>query len=373
VADFPDDTILTVVAGRLGQDPGFLSAWLGAAPDGGDGLVRRLRLDHRRRSLLALCRPPRPGRFADDVAAIARQVGVDTGQLAVGLRETAALTGLAAITSAAADLERGTGLLAAAHDQAEEQVTVDASGANWLRERAALFWAGAPESARDQADLESAVAWSAPLAVVALPNLEAGRARDWLVERGVPLHESDGDPGRPLRGLLLAARGVGIVFLDGALERPERRFTLAHELGHFLLDYLEPRQRVLREAPSLLAVMDGRRPPTSSERAEAILARVPIGLHAHLLDRDVHGGATAGVEAAEDVASQFALEVLAPWPAALQEARSLIADRRSPYRELLEELTGRLAERFMLPADRAAVRAGLLLEALGVRRGFFDR
>jgi hypothetical protein len=103
------------------------------------------------------------------------------------------------------------------------------------------------------------------------------------------------------------------------------------------------------------------------------LARVPIGLHAHLLDRDVHGGPTADVEAAEDAASQFALEVLAPWQVALEEARSLVADRRSPYRVLLEELTGHLAQRFVLPADRAAVRAAVLLEALGVHRGFFDR
>jgi len=369
VHDSPDETILAAVAGRLGRDPGFLAAWLAAAPDGGDGLVRRLGLDDRGRASLALCRPPRPDRFAADVTAVARHLGVDAGELAAGLRETAALTGVAA-GHAAVGVDERAGLLAAAHDWVDEQVAVAASTTR-LRERAAAFWAGAPESARRGGDLEAAVAWSAPLAVVALPNLDARRARGWLAERGARL--GDGDSDRPLRGLLLAARGVGIVFLDGTLAPADRRFTVAHELGHFLLDYLEPRERVLREAPLLLEVVDGWRPPTRTERAQALLARVPIGLHAHLLDRDVHGAATPDVETAEDAASQFALEVLAPWSAALDVAREVVGDRRSPHGELLAEVTARLAERFVLPADRASVRAAATLEALGVRRGFFDR
>jgi hypothetical protein len=370
VDDSPDETILAAVAGRLGRDPGFLAAWLAAAPDGGGGLVRRLGLDDRGRASLALCRPPRPDRFAADVTAVARHLDVDAGELAAGLREMAALTGLAAAGHAAAGVDERAGLLAAAHDRVEEQVAVAASTTR-LRERAAAFWAGAPESAWRRGDIEAAVAWSAPLAVVVLPNLDARRARGWLAERGARL--GDGDANRPLRGLLLAARGVGIVFLDGTLAPADRRFTVAHELGHFLLAYLEPRERVLREAPSLLEVVDGRRPPTRTERAQALLARVPIGLHAHLLDRDVHGAAAPDVEAAEDAASQFALEVLAPWSAALDAAREVVGDRRSPHGELLAEVTARFAERFALPADRAAVRAAATLGALGVRRGFFDR
>jgi hypothetical protein len=369
VDDSPDETILAETADRLGRDPSFLAAWLAAAPDGGDGLIRRLRLDHRGRSLLALCHPPRRDRFAADVTAVARHLGVDADTLAAGLRETAALTGLAA-GHAAAGVDERAGLLAALHDRAEEQVAGAASTTR-LRERAAAFWAGAPEPARERGDVEAAVVWSVPLALVALPNLDARRARGWLAERGARLGDGDGE--RPLRGLLLAARGVGIVFLDGTLPPADRRFTVAHELGHFLLDYLEPRERVLREAPSLLEVVDGRRSPTWTERAQALLARVPIGLHAHLLDRDPHGAAAPDVEVTEDAASQFALEMLAPWSAALAATRELVGDRRSSHGELLAEVTARLAERFALPLDRAAVRAAATLETLGVRRGFFDR
>jgi IrrE N-terminal-like domain len=372
VDDSSEDTTLAAVAARLDRDPDFLAAWLAAAPDRGDGLVHRLGLDDRGRALLALCRPPRQNRFVADVAAIAGHLRVDAGQLAAGLRESAALTGLAtAGGAAAADLDERPGMLAAAHDQADEQVGVEPAVPARLRERAAAFWAGAPETTRQERDVEAAIAWSAPLAVVALPYLDARGARHWLAEHGVQL--GNGDVGRPLRGLLMAARGVGVVFLDGTLPHAERRFTVAHELGHFLLDYLEARERVLREAPSLLEVVDGWRSPTPTERAQAVLARVPIGLHAHLLERDVRGGAAVDIEAVEDAASQFALEVLAPWSSALDTARALLGDRRSPYDELLPELTSHLAERFVLPSNRAAVRAAATLEALGVRRGFFDR
>jgi hypothetical protein len=366
VDDMPDELALRDVAPALEGDPGFLAAWLAAAPDRGSGLARRLGLDDRRRASLALCRPPRPGQFATDVTAVASHLGTDPNALATGLRELVAVTALAA-TSAA---DRGS-LLAAADDRAEAQVEVVPFVEARLRDLAEAFWSQAPEAARRRADVEAAVAWVAPLAVVGLPGLDSRQARSWLAEQGVPL--GDDVAHRPLRGLLLAARGAGIVLLDETLPGPERRFTVAHELGHFFLDYQQPRERVLREAPSLLAVVDGLRPPTSTERLQAVLARVPLGVHAHLLERDELGGAAADVETAEDAASQFALELLAPWPAALDAARAVLGDRRAPYGELLAEVTADLAERFWLPRARAAARAAAALEALGVRRGFFER
>jgi hypothetical protein len=369
VDDSPEASALAAVVAGLERAPEFLAAWLAAAPDRGDGLVRRLKLDERDRATLALCRPPRPDRFPADVAAIGGHLGIEADELAAGLREMVGLTALAAVAGESRADDRAE-LLAAAHDHAEEQIEIVPAVGARLRERAAEFWSDAPETTRRRADVESAIAWVAPLAVVALPALDGGAAHDWLAERGVRLR--DGAARRPLRGLLLAARGAGIVFLDGTLPQDERRFTVAHEFGHFLLDYLEPRERVLREAPSLLEVVDGWRPPTPAERAQAILARVPLGLHAHLLERDVYGGAAADVEAGEDAASQLALELLAPWPAVLDTARLVLADRQKAYAGLLAEVTEHLAERFHLPPARAAVRAAAALEALGVHRGFFD-
>lgn len=372
----PDEAILAGVIERLGQEPEFLAGWLAAAPDRGEGIVRRLGLDERRRARLLLYRAPRPGRFRADVTAIAEDLDVDRDELAAGLRETVALSGLAVVATVArgagADRETRSDVLAAAHDEAEEQVQASGVAIPRVRERAAAFWADVPPDVRERRDVEAAVVWSAPLAVVALPALDERRARAWLSERNVPLDGAAGT--RRLRGLLLAWRGEGIVFVDGTLDHAERRFTVAHELGHFLFDYVEPRDRVLREAPALIEVLDGWRPAGRAERAEAILARVPLGLHTHLLERDAHGGAAYDVELAEDTASQFALELLSSWPETLEATRGVAAETAGlPFDERVRQAAGVLAARFALPAERAAVRAVSALRALGIQRGFFDR
>ncbi len=374
--DSPDEAILATVIEGLGQEPEFLAGWLAAAPDRGEGIVRRLGLDERRRARLLLYRTPRPGRFLADVTAIAEDLEVDRNELAAGLREAAALSGLAAGAAASrgtgADRETRSGVLAAAHDRAEEQVQTSSATMTRVRERATAFWADVPPDVGERRDVEAAVAWSAPLAVVALPALDEQRARAWLTERNVPL---DGGAGtRPLRGLLLASRGAGIAFVDETLEHAERRFTVAHELGHFLFDYIEPRDRVLWEAPALIEVIDGWRPAGRAERAEAILARVPLGLHTHLLERDAHGGAAPDVELAEDAASQFALELLSSWPEVLEATRAVAAETAGlPFDERVRRAAEVLAARFALPDERAAVRAVSALRALGIQRGFFDR
>jgi hypothetical protein len=164
----------------------------------------------------------------------------------------------------------------------------------------------------------------------------------------------------------MAWRGVGVVFFDGTLDAAERRFTLAHELGHFLLDYDEPRRRVLRDAPELLEVVDGVRTPTPADRAQAVLARVPVGVHTHLLED------AGGRGHAEDQASRFALELLAPWEEALDVARE--ASRQpGPYRLALARGAHLMSERFSLPPHAAHSRTRQALDEIGVRPGFFDR
>jgi Zn-dependent peptidase ImmA (M78 family) len=102
------------------------------------------------------------------------------------------------------------------------------------------------------------------------------------------------------------------VLLNGADSGADLRFSLAHESAHFLLDYLNPRQRAVRRlGPTILEVFDGRRPPTVKERVHAILGRVPVGFHAHMLERREKGVVGLAGEL-EDSADLLALELLAP-------------------------------------------------------------
>ena len=238
-----------------------------------------------------------------------------------------------------------------------------------IQELAAATWAAATERVREQQDVEAAVVWASPVVIVSMPRLQMASANHWLADHGAPsLPDGPGE----LRGLLVVWRGYAAIFLDGTMSAAERRFTLAHEHGHFLLDYLLRRQRILRDAPVLLEVIDGHRSPTDADRAKASLARVPIGLHSHLLHRDDHGGADDSTAASEDSASVYALELLSPWDPLLRFLRSRLCPDRA-YPDQLAAATAAVASEFALPQDAAQARAAAGLEAIGIKRGFFDR
>ena len=122
-------------------------------------------------------------------------------------------------------------------------------------------------------DLEHAIALTLPLATINLPQLGLRKIQQWLLRRGVPFEFPCQD--RKVRGCLVAYRGAGAVFIDGSDPQDERRFTLAHEVSHFLLDYHLPRHRAWQRLGSnILDVLDGLRPPTIEERVDGLLSLV---------------------------------------------------------------------------------------------------
>ncbi len=155
--------------------------------------------------------------------------------------------------------------------------------------------------------LESSVAWALPLAVIKLPHLGLFNMNEWLIQKGIislcPTQN------RRLQACLFAKAGHGLVFLDGSDPDDERRFSLAHEVVHFISDYLEPRNRVL----ALLGdagrdVLDGRRPPTPEERLRGMLHNVELGTYTHLIERSSTGSVTSiQTLEAEDRADRLAL------------------------------------------------------------------
>lgn len=160
--------------------------------------------------------------------------------------------------------------------------------------------------------LESSVAWALPLAIVKLPRLGLSDLRSWLSGKGIHLHVAG--PDRPLRACLLARAGRGVVLLDGSDPEDERRVSLAHEVSHFLVDYVYPREKVLEVLGEPgREVLDGIRSPTLEERLTGILRGVELGLYRHLMERAPTGEVDRlRVLEAEDRADCIALELLAP-------------------------------------------------------------
>lgn len=235
------------------------------------------------------------------------------------------------------------------------------------------FWAlaGVPPAAPYPREPVEAIRWAAPLAVVAVGGLSVAGAERWLRQRANPYRFPCAN--RALRGCLLAYRGHGLVFVDADDPADERRFTLAHEVAHFLLDYQAPRQQALAAlGPTIQAVLDGERAPTQTERVHALLATVPLKPHWHLLDRSEEGRIKqAGIQAAEDQADRLARELLAPEEQARAAVRAILA-RESGDLAQRRAAASELAARFGLPRREASLYAGRLLHELRPGPSFGD-
>lgn len=207
-----------------------------------------------------------------------------------------------------------------------------------LIDRARAFWRDAQISPEYPVDIEQAACWSLPLGIVHLPGLNTSTLASWIGRFDDPAEH-------PLHAALLARSGRGLVLVDGRDDPSERRLSIAHECAHFILDYLDPRSAVLSKlGPGVLEVLDGHRPPTLAERVDSLLAYVPLGLHVHLVARDLIERSREQALHAESQADALALELIAP----AAEVR-----RRSASRPLRADVAGLLVSEFGLP-DRAA-------------------
>lgn len=352
-------SLRSVVRG-LSDDSRFIAGWVGGEED---RLRQRLALEESRFVRLLLAYTPRPSSFATDVEAIADNVGVPAPDLAAGLREAAAI---AALRQQPADVS--VGLLAAARDVGSESPRWRTSPR--IKVAVEDFWSSVPKRWRRADDLERVASLAAPVAVVALPRLSVARARDWLSRQSIAFPTRPNDRG--LRAMILSWRGSSLLFVDGALDAAERRVSIAHELGHVWVDYLEQRRRVLRRAPDLLGILDGASELTPDDRARAALEGVPLGVQTHMLPRTDEGGASADVEYAEQRASEFALELLAPE----REVAALLkrhVPESLPFSEAVAKACDIVGHRYALPRDEAMSRARGALELLERRPKFFER
>src|SRR5688572_14888218 len=95
---------------------------------------------------------------------------------------------------------------------------------------------------------------------------------------------------RALRACVLVHDGSGLLFVDSEDPEDEQRFSLAHEIAHYLVECAIPRERAReRLGPAVLPVLDGRRAPSREERIGALLAGVQLGVRLHLMERTPDG------------------------------------------------------------------------------------
>jgi IrrE N-terminal-like domain len=187
----------------------------------------------------------------------------------------------------------------------------------WLRRALAESRLALPEIY--PRDLITDVLRSLPVTIVLLPGLSTEAVHGWVSDRRIYVEVAPS--GRLLHGCLLARAGAGIIFLDSGDSEEQRRFSLAHEIAHFTLDYLIPRSHAVDAlGERILPVMDGERPATKAEALSSVLAGVALGTHVQLMARTASGAVcTWQVEEAEQRADRMAFELLAPAEVVLAE------------------------------------------------------
>lgn len=229
------------------------------------------------------------------------------------------------------------------------------------------FWARSGSKAPFPRPLEPAVFVVLPIAVIRLPRLRLWTAVEWLNRRGIS-HRSDAAD-RLLHGYLIARGGVGVVFLDGTDPLDEQLFSLAHEVAHFLYDYLRPRAVAIRALGSgIQEVLDGLRSPTAGERLAGALRGAPLGVYAHLGRRSSHGHIDhPDVLHIEDKADQLALELLAPLVSVLASVRNRLSVQDVSSQDIVVSL---LRERYGLPQGIAQIYARTVMAAARSGRSF---
>jgi len=160
------------------------------------------------------------------------------------------------------------------------------------------------------------------------------------------------------------------VFLDGSDGDDERRFSLAHEVAHFLLHYLQPRERALAVlGEQVREVLDGQRRPTPDEQLAGVLRQVELTTYTHLMDRCPAGMAElAQVIAAEDDADCLALELLAPRSEVLSRLEGRGVDwRDGSASDIVQQL---LVQDFGLPEQIAERYGWMMAMACRTSRSF---
>jgi hypothetical protein len=223
----------------------------------------------------------------------------------------------------------------------------------WAAELAGAFWREAGVGEPFPRCLLGPITRALPVGVIDQAGLCLRAIRDRLARGGI-IDACDAVD-RPLRACLVARWGFGLIFIDAADAEDERRFSLAHELAHFLRDYWRPRRLAVdRLGGGVLEVLDGRRPASAEERLTALLTRVPVGCHWHLMHRDDTGQASPAVRAAERDADRLAYELLAPATDVLTRA----GDRGRPTRLAV---VGVLEVVFGLPAAQARDYGAILI------------
>lgn len=223
------------------------------------------------------------------------------------------------------------------------------------------FWSLTGKKYSPGCDIIGAVHLVLPVDIISLSELSLVKIERWLLERGVGLSiEADN---RVLHGFIITHAGSGIIFINGTDSEEERRYTIAHEISHFILDYKIPRDKAIAKMGNQITeVLDGLRNATVEERIDGLLGDIRVQPYTHLLEKTGDGSFNSvTVFDAENEADSLAVELLAPNSNVIKNTKN--GQSKISFSDFQSRCLNLLVSDYMLPetvAKEYAVRLSYL-------------
>jgi hypothetical protein len=146
---------------------------------------------------------------------------------------------------------------------------------------------------------------------------------------------------------------VGFIFLNGTDSEEERRYTIAHEASHFMLDYLMPRNKAIKKIGCQIEdVLNGSRNATEVELIDSLIKAVHVKPFTHLLEKHGDGSfESLKIFASEINADALALELLAPYHSVVKETTT--GRKKVSFYEFEHRCLKILIDKYKLPSSIA--------------------
>ena len=182
----------------------------------------------------------------------------------------------------------------------------------WTQYWSDWFWKRAGGRSGYPADIAYAVMCALDVYVDEVANLTPASAAARIGRGG--LWQSDGVYERGLRGCVIVGQAGAAILVEKSDDEAEKRFTIAHEVAHYILEVKRHHERASdRLGPEFADALYGLREATPTERIDAWLSNARSEAFAHFMDRAPGGGyGCSRTLEAECAADDLAVEILAP-------------------------------------------------------------